>query len=534
MPQSEAPAVAALDLKALERAADGVDALRDVLLAIAIRGALVPQQDSDGSGTEVLKRLPHWRRPAADSEAATPPLPIPRGWCWARLSDLGRFVGGGTPTKSNAAFWDGPVPWVSPKDMKRPYISDAEDHISKAALGASAAKLIPAPSALFVLRGMILAHSFPVAITKREVAINQDMRALVLDEPALAPFLLRVLQAARRRVLAHVERSSHGTCRLDSSVVENLLIPIPPMKEQKRIVAKVDQLMAFCDELETKQAKKREFGDRLTKAALAALTSAEAPEEFKLAWQRISENFVHLVDKRDQVSAIRASILDLAVAGGLVAQGSVREHQEAGAFPIPAHWRWAPGSEVFSFVTSGSRGWAQYYSDTGPIFLRIGNLDYESIELDLQEIQRVRPPSGAEGTRTKVQTGDILVSITGDTGMVGLVREGAGDAYINQHIALARPVSNVLPEYVARALTAPKILGAVQRAQRGIKNSLGLEDIRNIVLPLPPLDEQKRIVAKVNQLMALCDELESKLVTRDGAASRIADALVAPPRSSGG
>ena len=166
-----------------------------------------------------------------------------------------------------------------------------------------------------------------------------------------------------------------------------------------------------------------------------------------------SELLLELAGKHGSVPMLRAAILDRAVSGGLSPQNG--ESRQSGLFPIPAHWRWANGTEVFSFVTSGSRGWAQYYSNAGPIFLRIGNLDYETIELDLGEIQRVQPPAGAEGTRTKVQPGDILVSITGDTGMVGLVRKGIGDAYINQHIALARPAPNVLPEFIARALTAP-------------------------------------------------------------------------------
>lgn len=165
------------------------------------------------------------------------PYEIPSGWRWVRLRDLGGFAGGGTPAKSNASFWKGPIPWVSPKDMKRPYVDNAEDHISTEAVEGSAVKLIPSGSVLYVVRGMILAHSFPVAITTREVTVNQDMKALVLAMPELRGFVLRSLQAARRRVLGLVERSSHGTCRLDSEAVENLPLALPPLAEQERIVA---------------------------------------------------------------------------------------------------------------------------------------------------------------------------------------------------------------------------------------------------------------------------------------------------------
>ena len=110
--------------------------------------------------------------------------------------------------------------------------------------------------------------------------------------------------------------------------------------------------------------------------------------------------------------------------------------------------------------------------------------------------------------------------------MVGLVPRDLGEAYINQHIALARPSRDVLPEFVARSLTAPSLLGRLQRAQRGIKNSLGLDDIRNLGIPIPPYEEQERIVAKVDQLLALCDDLEARLRVAEDRASRFAEAIV--------
>src|SRR5438034_8679171 len=83
-------------------------------------------------------------------------------------------------------------------------------------------------------------------------------------------------------------------------------------------------------------------------------------------------------------------------------------------------WPVVKSGDLLSFVTSGSRGWARYYSESGPLFLRVGNLDHASVSLDLRDIQRVEPPPGAEGIRTKVQASDILISVTGDVGMVGL------------------------------------------------------------------------------------------------------------------
>jgi type I restriction enzyme S subunit len=105
--------------------------------------------------------------------------------------------------------------------------------------------------------------------------------------------------------------------------------------------------------------------------------------------------------------------------------------------------------DLFYFVTSGSRGWAQHYSNDGAIFIRVGNLDRHTISLNFKSAQRVQPPLGAEGTRTRVYPKDILISITADIGMIALVHENIPKAYINQHVALARPAKNLYAPYLA-------------------------------------------------------------------------------------
>ena len=182
--------------------------------------------------------------------------------------------------------------------------------------------------------------------------------------------------------------------------------------------------------------------------------------------------------------------------------------------------------ELLTFVTSGSRGWAAHYAKEGSIFLRIGNLDYGTTDLDLSDVQRVNPPNGAEGERTLVQEGDILISITGDTGMVGLVPAALSAAHINQHIALARPSERLFKRYLAMFFSSPPSLGDFKRSQRGIKNSLGLEDIRSVVVLLPPVAEQYRIVAKVDELMALCDRLEAQLTAARNESRRLLEAVL--------
>ncbi|MBW4540328.1 MAG: restriction endonuclease subunit S [Myxacorys chilensis ATA2-1-KO14] len=163
-------------------------------------------------------------------------------------------------------------------------------------------------------------------------------------------------------------------------------------------------------------------------------------------------------------------------------------------------------------VTSGSRGWAQYYSDDGATFIRVGNLDRNTISLDFQEVQRVNPPIGAEGTRTRVKTGDILVSITADIGMIALAPEDLPEAYINQHIALVRPLPSVYANYFAWYLASSEDgYKQFQQLQRGAtKVGLGLDDIRSVWIPIPPLTEQKLIVTAIESIFKTIDHIQQQ------------------------
>lgn len=239
----QADARFALDaLPALTTRPDQIKALRQTILNLAVRGKLVQQDQND--------------EPAANFDPAIPdtlerPFAIPKNWNWARLAMIGKLKGGGTPSKARDDFWNGNIPWVSPKDMKIDYVAEAQLSITETAIAGSAANLIDAGSVLFVVRGMILAHSFPVAISGVPLTINQDMKALTLRKPEMAEYILRALKGLKPEMLKRVQRSSHGTCRLEGADYSDFLVPIPPLAEQRRIVSKVNELMRVCDLLET-------------------------------------------------------------------------------------------------------------------------------------------------------------------------------------------------------------------------------------------------------------------------------------------
>jgi Type I restriction modification DNA specificity domain len=171
-----------------------------------------------------------------------------------------------------------------------------------------------------------------------------------------------------------------------------------------------------------------------------------------------------------------------------------------------------PGRDLFSFVTSGSRGWATYYSVEGSLFLRIGNIPRSGIDLDLHDLQRVQPPANAEGTRTQVHAGDVLISITADLGRVAVVPPTFETAYINQHVALARPKSGIEARYLAWYLASPKGLQQWDKLRRGAtKIGLGLDDIRAIDVPMPSVEIQKVTADRIDRGWIAVQAAESEV-----------------------
>lgn len=163
-------------------------------------------------------------------------------------------------------------------------------------------------------------------------------------------------------------------------------------------------------------------------------------------------------------------------------------------FDIPDTWAWSRLGNLVEVITSGSRDWAKYYSETGNLFLRMGNLSRNSFELRLNNLQRVQLPEKAEGTRTSLQSGDLLFSITGEVGMLGLIPEGFETAYINQHTAMIRFLPSIRNKYLPYFLLTDYAQKCYKSNQHGIKNSFRLDSISEILVPIPPLSEQERII----------------------------------------
>ena len=155
---------------------------------------------------------------------------VPAHWGVQPMKYLVSLRSGGTPSKANLAYWDGDVPWACSKDLKRPQLHDTEDHITHLAIEEGAADLVPVGSLLVVVRGMILAHSFPVAKVMVPMAINQDLKAVRPKDRLSEEFLAWLLQGSVAETLRRLDDAAHGTkvLRLDSWIAMQLPIPTEP------------------------------------------------------------------------------------------------------------------------------------------------------------------------------------------------------------------------------------------------------------------------------------------------------------------
>lgn len=376
------------------------------------------------------------------------PYEVPENWVWVRLGAIAEIVTGGTPSKKHPEYYGGNFPFYKPSDLDQGRLTyDASEYLSEE--GKNVSRIIPKNSTAVCCIGSIGKCGYLMC----EGTTNQQINSAI---PKINSLCLYYYLCTENFVQDLLSMASATTIAIvNKSKMESCAFPLPPLSEQQRIVERIEELLAKLDE-----AKER------------------------------------LQEVADSFAVRKAAILHKAFTGELTKQwrreNGVRDES----------WEEKKGEDFFEYVTSGSRGWAKYYSDKGSIFIRMGNLNHGTIELDFSDIQYVELPDQVEGQRSKLQKNDILISITADVGMIALVREDM-DAYINQHVALARPKNDLYAEFLAWYFVSNDGLQQMQNKQRGAtKIGLGLQDIRSIILKIPTLPEQHEIVRLIDDLLA--------------------------------
>jgi len=410
---------------------------------------------------------------------------------------------GNTPSKRQPEFWGGTIPWASVKDLKvgSHVLNETQDQITEKAVDQGGAKTAKAGEILICTR-MGLGK---IALLEMDCAFNQDLKAVRLSDSVDPIFFIRAFQT--------IEVVGTGTTvsGISQKTLLNYRIPLPPLAEQKRIVDKVDELMALCDELEAQQAKETGLKRASAASALHHLTESKTREETANRLSLLATHFDELFDDLESIKALRAALVRSLCSGAFSNDFVVSVEDDDAEYPIPKSWDWVKLGSLLENVTSGSRGWNQYFAPDGERFIRSQDIKFDRIEFD--EPVFVALPGTVEGTRTSVRLGDLLLTITGaNTGKCAIVHDLDRTSYVSQHVALLRPNNIENTRYLHIWLTGEWAGREILlRDSYGIRSGLNLKQIRDLPVPLPPLAEQKHISARFDELMALCDQLENQV-----------------------
>ena len=561
-----------------ERIADAPDAvhrLRRFILDLAVRGKLVEQNPEDESAAELLKQIAAEKARLVkegkirQSKTLPPiqsrdlPVKSTSGWIWTRLGDASTLITkGSTPTSYGHAYTDGGINFIKIEAIKdgelRP--ENVTSHISEKTYDYLARSKLVEGDILFSIAGSI----GTCAIVSDEILPANTNQALSVirgtNQVFFSKFLLLCLQSSVAQFI-HAKARGGAMNNISLGDVASFVIPLPPLAEQHRIVAKVDELMALCDRLEAARAEREAARDRMAAASLVRLNDPDpAPEVFRNHAAFTLDNLTPLTTRPDQIKALRQTILNLAVRGKLVEQdpndeptgealkriGIEREElvqreiirrdkplAKIGAdeppFEIPREWRWKRIGEVALFTQYGTST-KSIHSGQGIPVLTMGNIQDGAV---VWRNEKKIPAPSEELPALFLKQFDLLYNRTNSAELVGKTGIYLGEddcktfaSYLIR-IQLSRTSSS--PHYVNLAMNAPvfretQIVPLIKK-QTGQANVNGTA-LKNMLIPMPPVLEQHRIVANVDRLLALCDRLEARLTSSDHARRRMLEALL--------
>lgn len=527
----------------LTDAPNAVTKLREIILQLAVHGKLVPQNLIGNPITLVLEEVlteqslnkgRKTKKNLLDLCIAELSYVLPKNWKWHRLGNLGITQTGTTPATSNLDFYGNDYPFIKPADITNSGINYGTDGLSK--LGIKKGRFVPENSVLMVSIGGSIGK---VGYVNRDCSCNQQINYITLNSgifPKLIYYFLKSLYF-QEQVLSQAPSTTMPI--LSKGKWDTIPVPIPPLVEQKRIVEKCDRLMSLCDQIEVRQQKRQESIVRMNESAIAQLLSSQNPGEFRQHWQRICNNFDLLYSIPETIPKLRQAILQLAVQGKLVRQDPNNEPADAllkriraerinretnpkiknqifeepditGLYKLPKSWIWTTASQVCYLIIDGD------HNPPKRVLIGIPHLTAKNIAnnriqpngctfITEEDFKRVKK-------RYFPESGDVILTCVGTLGRTAIVTENLIFS-ADRNLAILRPVTKfILPKYIQLILNGPQMQAYIASADGSTAQPhIYLKQIRALMCPLPPIDEQKRIVAKVDRLMSLCDTLEGKL-----------------------
>ncbi len=541
----------------------GIKKLRELILELAVRGKLVPQDPNDEQASELLKRIQS-ENPKLISycKIKKKTLPeLPQGWEWTSLASIclinprnnaqdslpASFVSmtmiGTTFNASHdheARLW---------KEIKQGFTHFSEDDIG-------VAKITPCfeNSKACVFSGLLNR----IGAGTTELHIIRPVNGTVASH-----YILAYLKSPQFLLIGETKMTgTAGQKRLPKEFVESNPFPLPPLSEQHRIVAKINELMTLCDQMETQHINAVEAHDKLVRHLLGTLIQSQSTEEFSENWARIAKHFNILFTTETSIIALRQTVLQLAVMGKLVSQNPTdesanrlinrlridrakwleknsRKNSECRTmqnklailgkakepFVLPNSWLTVHLIECCRLLVDCHNKTAPYNSSGIPI-IRTSNIRDRKFRMeDLKYVSEETYQFWSR--RCQPESGDIMFTREAPMGEAAIIP--FGEKYcLGQRTMLIRPMHDfIFNEYLLIALTEPHLLERSSESAIGstVKH-LRVGDVENLNIPLPPLNEQYRIVNKVNELMALCDQIKESINSVKMLQLNLADLLV--------
>jgi type I restriction enzyme S subunit len=512
---------------AVADAPNGVQKLRELILQLAVRGKLVSQDRCEEPEANRLSNPVEWEAVELGTVANFVMGQAPPGPACNTHGEGTVFVKAG----EFGALYPIMVEWTT-EPLKFAQTGD----VLICVVGATAGKL-------------------NLAI---DCAIGRSVAAIRPGERLLDRYLYRALQVQVPTLRRGARGSAQGVIKRDD--LHGIQLSLPPLPEQRRIVEKVDQLMALCDELEEREQRRAKARVRLNRASLHHLTAATDDAEVAEHWHRIRDNFNLLYDAPETVTELRQTILQMAVRGKLVVQGPndepaavllekieaekerlFREGRISRPKPLPPIEAEVPSSlppgwvqvrfgdavNVASGVTKGRK--LNGRDVLSLPYLRVANVQRGALNLDV--VKDIEIPA-VELERFRLEPGDLLMTEGGDWDKLGRAAIWRGEIPVclhQNHVFRARPyLQRAISRWFELLANSPDGKAYFQSAAKQTTNlaSINMTQLRNWPCAIPPLAEQRRIVDKVDQLMSLCDEMEAKLTRSRTKAEKLASAVV--------
>lgn len=554
----------ALLLEHFDRLADAPDAisrLRRFILDLAVRGKLAEQDPSDEPAAELLRRIGEEKvrlakvgtirkqQPAEHVEAVQP-FVLPESWRWVRFGEIAEFSAGRTPSRHDFSFWNtGDYAWVSIADMKHDgVVVGTKETVSEKAKH-QVFNSEPAPIGTMIMSfkltiGKISRLGVPAYHNEAIISIHPHL-------PTMDGYLFKTLPQFSRQ--GDTKAAIKGST-LNRGSISNLLLPLPPLAEQHRIVAKVDELMALCDRLEAAQTERETWRDILSAASLNRLNQPDADADtFRENARFHLAHLPRLTVRPEQIQQLRQTILSLAVRGKLVEQDSgdepARVHsalndqkrqaiaktdRRADAelqtplaaedrWSVPASWEWRSLADLVLFIDY--RGHTPHKVEAGVRLITAKNIRKGFINLTPEEFIPYEDYD-AWMRRGFPEQGDVLFTTEAPMGNAAVARL-AGRFALAQRLICFHPYGATDSDFLLLLLLSEPFQTILDKTATGLTaKGIKAAKLKRLPIAVPPLAEQHRIVAKVDEIVALCDQLETQLATIQAESRRLLEAVL--------